>query len=396
MLVSLLTACASTGASHKTGDPEVNLNKISEELAEPQLLDVWIELFDPGKLPQDKEDTLGLSHEIREAEARYIPIHLREVIEKTGYWGAVRVVPYHTEGAEVLVRGVILSSDGTQLELEISAEDASGRVWFNKTYQGEVDSTVYKNTFEDFEPFQSVYRLIANDLAQFRNGLSDQDRIKIRQYANVRFAADMAPDAFANHIQRNDNDLYQLNRLPAENDPAFQRVLLIRERDFLFIDVLNGHFDNYYIEMEYPYLEWRKARNYEEAAIAELKQDSNKHMILGAAAILGAIALEVMGGSDARAATNILRDVMVIGGAVAIKKGFDIRGQSSIHQAAIEELGDSFSNETKPLVVEVDDEIYELTGSAEVQYQQWRELMREIYASELGLDTITTSMSSDN
>ena len=378
-VLSMLSACASTVSSQRKGDPPVTLSKVNEELPEAQLMDVWIELFDPGELPTKEKDALGLSKEIREAEARYIPIHLRSVIEKTGYWGAVRVVPYDTEGAEVLLRGLIVSSDGSELKLKVSAEDASGRVWFRKTYKGEVEPGSYDVLSENTDSFQAVYRLIANDLAKFRNKLTDQERIAIRQYADVRFAADMAPDAFAGHLQVDDKGIYHLNRLPAENDPAFQRVQVIRERDFMLIDTLNGQFDNYYLEMGVPYTEWRKARSLEAESLREVKRKANTRKILGAMAILGAIALEASGSSN-----GTLRDVMVLGGAVAIKQGMDINAQSPIHQAAIEELGESFSSEAQPLVVEVDGEVHKLTGSAESQYQQWRALMREIYASETG------------
>ena len=388
MVLGLLSSCASTTSIQKKDSPPVALSKISQELPEEQLLDVWIELFDPGELPTREKDALGLSLDIRKAEARYMPIQLRGVMEKTGYWGAVRVVPYNTEGAELLVRGLIVASDGAELELKITAEDASGRVWFRKTYKAEVDPQIYDMLPEHTDSFQAVYRMIANDLAEFRNKLTDQERIAIRQYADVRFAADMAPDAFAGHLQRDDKGIYQLNRLPAKNDPAFQRVQVIRERDFLLIDTLNGHFDNYYLEMVGPYTEWRKARSLETEALREVKKKANTRKALGVAAILGAIAIEALGGGN----TGTLRDVMVLGGAVAIKQGMDINAQSPIHQAAIEELGDSFSSEAKPLVVEVDGEVYELTGSAEVQYKQWRSLMREIYASETGLGAADASV----
>lgn len=386
-VLSMLSACASTVSSQRKGDPPVILSKVSEELPEAQLMDVWIELFDPGVLPTKEKDALGLSQEIREAEARYIPVHLRGVIEKTGYWGAVRVVPFDTEGAEVLLRGLIVSSDGSELELKVSAEDASGRIWFRKTYKGEVEPGIYDVMPENTDSFQAVYRLIANDLAKFRNELTDQERIAIRQYADMRFAADMAPDAFAGHLQLDEKGIYQLDRLPAENDPAFQRVQIVRERDFMLIDTLNGQFDNYYLEMGVPYTEWRKARSLEAESLREVKKKANTRKFLGAMAILGAIALEATGSSN-----GTLRDVMVLGGAVAIKQGMDINAQSSIHQAAIEELGESFSSEAQPLVVEVDGEAHKLTGSAEAQYQQWRALMREIYASETGLGSADISL----
>jgi hypothetical protein len=394
VVLSLLSACASTGSSHKKDAPPVALVKITQELSEAQLLDVWIELFDPGVLPTKEKDALGLSMDIREAEARYMPIQLRGVMEKTGYWGAVRVVPYNTEGADVLVRGLIVSSDGAELVLKITAEDASGQVWFRKTYTGEVDPQIYEVLPESIDSFQAVYRMIANDLVEYRNGLSDQERIAIRQFADLRFAADMAPDAFGGHLQRNDKGLYEMNHLPAENDPAFQRVQIVRERDFLLIDTLNGHFDNYYLEMTSPYLEWRKARSYEAAALREVKKKANTRKALGVAAILGAIAIEALGGPNTRAATGTLRDVMVLGGAVAIKQGMDINAQSPMHKAALEELGQSFSSEAKPMTVNVDGEVYKLTGSAEVQYQQWRALMREIYASETGLGPINSTVDS--
>ena len=391
-ILGLLSACAATTSNHRKDSPPVDLQKISQELPDEQLLDVWIELFDPGELPTKEKEALGLSKEIRAAEARYMPIHLRAVMEKTGYWGAVRVVPYNTEGAEVLVRGLVLDSNGEELKLQITAEDASGRTWFKKTYRGEVDPQVYDLLRGNNDSFQMVYRLIANDLATARNKLTGEEITAIRRFAEVRFAADMAPDAFAGHLERDKKGNYQLNRLPAGNDPAFKRVLLVRERDFLLVDTLNGHFENFYLEMKEPYKEWRKARGLESASLREVKKKANTRKALGVAAILGAIAIEALGGPNTRAATGTLRDVMVLGGAVAIKQGMDINAQSPIHQAAIEELGDSFTTEMKPMVVDVDGEVLELTGSAEAQYQQWRELMREMYQAETGLLTPEPSL----
>ena len=68
-----------------------------------------------------------------------MPEQLRAAMESTGYWGAVRVVPQDTEGGELLVRGTIIVSDGEQLELEITALDATGREWFNRGYEEEVE-----------------------------------------------------------------------------------------------------------------------------------------------------------------------------------------------------------------------------------------------------------------
>ena len=386
MLVStvLLAGCATTAPKKNVAEQEA-LQKASLELPEVQLLDVWIEIFDPGELPTKEKESRGLSGEIRDAEARFMAVHLRGVMEKTGYWGAVRVVPENTEGAEVLVQGTILASDGEVLTLEITAQDASGREWFKRIYQASATADDYRDMQTGSDSFEPVYHAIANDLAEYRSGLTDEDRLKIRQIADMRFARDMLPDAFSGYVSKDEKGSYQLVKLPAEDDPAYQRVRIIRERDLLLIDTLNGHYDNFYRDLSFPYEEWRKARSIEAESLREVKKKANTRKALGVAAIVGAIAIEALGGSNTRASTGTARDVMVIGGLYAIKSGMDINAQSTIHQEAIEELGISFSSETKPLVVEVEGEVHELTGSAEAQYEQWRDLMRKIYASETGL-----------
>ena len=385
LLLILLAGCSGIG-THRNVNNDEQVQKSETEISEDQLLDVWIELFDPGALPDNKEKANGLSTEIREAEARYMPLQLRDTMEKTGYWGAVRVVPQGAEGGEVLVRGAIVASDGENLELAITALDASGREWFRSTYEAEVSVEAYQSAGQSGqEVFQALYNAIANDLAAHRATLAAEDIVNVRRVAALRFAADLAPDAFASYIQRGEDGRATVMQLPALDDPMYRRVNAIRERDFLLIDTLNGHFDNFYHEMQDPYEQWRKTRGEELAAMREIQRQARNRKLAGAAAILGAIAIEVLGGDSTRASTGSLRNVMIVGGAYAIKTGFDKDSETTIHREAIEELGESFSSETRPLVVEVEGETHELTGSAEVQYSKWRALLKSIYASETGL-----------
>ena len=95
-------------------------------------LNVSIQIFEPGELPKDKEDRLGLSVEIRKSEARYMPIHLKYTLQRTGFWGNVRVLPADNEGSEVVLKGKIINSDGENIELNIQAYDATNKKWFDK------------------------------------------------------------------------------------------------------------------------------------------------------------------------------------------------------------------------------------------------------------------------
>ncbi len=379
----ILLAGCTTYPSRGTPPPTEPLDKAALELSEDQLLDVSIERFEPGSLPEDEERARGLSPEIRDAESRYLPLQLRDTLESTGYWGAVRVLPMASPGAELLVQGRILASDGESLQLQIQASDATGRQWFDRQYDAWIDLARYQGTAEG-DAFYALYNAIANDLASFRAALSAEQLLEIRRVAELRFAADMAPDVFEPYLQATPEGGYRPRRLPAEDDPMYLRIQTIRARDALLVDTLNGHFDNYYLEMQQPYDDWRRSRLEEIDNVRELESQANQRKLLGAAAIVGAIALGAMGGSDTQISTSTLRDVMVLGGAYAIKTGFDKDSETEIHREAIEELGDSFRSESQPLVVEVDGEVHELSGSAEAQYGQWRQLLQAIYATETG------------
>jgi hypothetical protein len=50
------------------------------------------------------------------------------------------------------------------------------------------------------------------------------------------------------------------------------RVNAIRERDFMLIDTLNGHFDNFHAAMQEPYFQWRKSRLEELEAMREIQR----------------------------------------------------------------------------------------------------------------------------
>ncbi|MGB7451970.1 MAG: hypothetical protein WBM36_07575 [Lysobacterales bacterium] len=380
----LLSACTTTSGGRRNIEDSVVVDKSLTEIPESQLLNASIEVFDPGALPEDEKQANGLSMDIRKAEARYMPEQLRATMEKTGYWGAVRVVPRGLTNGELLVSGTILESNGLQLDLKISAKDATGRKWFTREYRAGVEAAYYQVSGLSKEVFQPLYRTVANDLAEFFKGLTDEDITSIRRVAELRFAADIAPEAYNGYLELNETGEYTVVHLPSYDDPMYTRVQAIQERDLLMIDTLNGHFDNFTREMQQPYTEWRKARSDEAEKQKALEKAALNRTLLGVASIVGAIFVGVAA-PEYNSGLDTLTDVMVLGGAAAIKSGMDKRSEAAIHRESIEELGISFSSEARPLVVEVEGKSVELTGSAEAQYEQWRVLMGQIYASETGL-----------
>jgi hypothetical protein len=377
---ALLGACS--GVEHKDVEP-TNIDMAQYELAESALLDVGIITFNPGTEGVEIDEEEGIFPDIRKSEARYIPVHLKNTMQRTGYWGAVRVIPSRTEATDVMVTGKILRSDGETLELAIDAHDATGRHWFSHVYEASKEADEYKNhRRREEDPFQDLYNTIANDLAKHKASLTSADFKNIRQVAELRFAAWLAPDVFASYLSEDEDGIWHVKSLPARDDPMLRRVLTIREREYMLIDTLTSHYDVFYANMWDPYVGWRKSRSEEMEALREVENEALWRKIGGGALIAGAIALDLLGGGNN---TATLRNVMLVGGAVAVKSGIDLGGQAEIHEDAIRELGVSFDAEVKPMIVDVDGETVELTGSAEAQYADWRRILKSIYATETGL-----------
>jgi hypothetical protein len=51
---------------------------------------------------------------------------------------------------------------------------------------------------------------------------------------------------------------------------------------------------------------------------------------------------------------------------------------------SLEELGQSLEDEVAPQVISLEDRTITLTGSVEEQYEQWREVLAELYSVEIG------------
>ena len=375
----ILSGCASL--SNKVADG-VKPIVATQELDSSELLDVAIVVFDSEELTDKEIRELGLSEEIRRAEERFIPIHLKYTMQRTGHWGAVRVVPAEN-AAHVQVRGTIIRSDGEQLSLDIEAYDSRGVSWFENSYSEELGLVDFYGTSPgEKDPFQDLYNTIANDLVEHRSQLPPTAIREIQQISELRTAQDMARDAFSGHLSRNEEGRYSLIRLPVESDPMLKRVRAVQVRDDMLLDTINGYYEIYYNDLWQPYGDWRKLYNEELAALNEVKKQALTRQLFGLASIIGGVALST--GNNNLSSSN-LPGVMVMGGAAAIYSGFQKQEETKIHRDVIEELSISFSSEADPLVVEVVGETVRLTGSAEEQYQKWRDMLQQIYAAETGL-----------
>ncbi len=382
--LALISGCA-TVPGKQVGDQVAPLTP-SGELDDSVVLNVSIQVFDPGELPENPDKRKGLSAEIREAESRFAPIHLKHTLQRTGYWGVVRVVPDSDVGAEVLVQGRIEHSDGENVALQVVVTDARNVVWFERTYAETARPEEHLQVeVEKEDVFQDLFNTIANDLVLYRNRLSGQEIKEIRLVADLKYARSMAPDVFDQYLAVDEGGRLSVSRLPARGDPMVERVEAVKVRDDLLVDTINDYYDIYYQDLWEPYSNWRRYRHEEASTLRKLEREALTKQVLGITAIVGAIALAATGDYDTAVRTRPLQDVLLAGGAYAVYSGHQSRQESKINEDAIEELGTSFSSEAEPLTIEVEGQAVRLTGSAEQQYATWRGLLKQIYAQETGL-----------
>jgi hypothetical protein len=354
------------------------------EIPESELLDVGIHIFDPNLENPVDDDERMLFPEVRKAESRFIPYQLMASLQKSSAWGAVRVIPNQQSSVDVNVEGKILQSDGEQLLLFVTVRDATGNVWFEKEYEALASKYAYTadRGYNAPDPFQGLYNRIANDMLAYRRQQPSSELLRIRTVAELKFAQNFSPTAFGEHLKQSDQGTYSIQRLPADNDPMMERIRLIRERDYLFVDTLQDYYGTFVKEMQGSYQEWRKMSYDEVIALRELKRDARNRTIAGIAAIIAGVAAAGGDNGSSRAAGS----VAVAAGGYLIKSGFDKRAESQMHIEALMELGDSLEADIEPQVIELEDRTITLSGSVENQYEQWRELLQEIYRIDTGIN----------
>lgn len=362
------------------------LDVASLQVSEALLLDVGIINFDTGVPEKNDINKTGIYPEVRMAEARYLPYHIKTTLQGTGFWGAVRVIPSKEVATDVIVSGVIEQSDGEYITVLVTAEDALGRHWFEKSYSMQTGISSYAEYRDRTnDPYQKVFNEIANDLHDYVLTMEPKDIARIRQASELKFFADMAPEAYGEHLSINDDGEVTIQRLPAENDPMVARLRQIRERDRLVIDTLNEHYANFYYGIALPYEGWRKRTREHSVAYRQTRRSATMRALLGAAVVAGSISFDANSSNYSRyRAQRAAQAVAIDRGMRTIMDALRQRSAANLHREEIKELSESFVAEAAPMVVQVQGETMRLTGTAEAQYESWRKLLRQIHETETG------------
>jgi hypothetical protein len=396
--LSLLAASAALLAGCSSSEVlvahQVELVAAEEQapLPEERLLDVAVAVFDPG-VPEgeiDKEVLEELLREgtfvhIRRTEARYMAVELRDTLQRSRQWGRVWVTPATTTAADINVAAEILNSDGDQFALRVNAVDASGRAWISdKRYEmATAAGSFNRQRYPELDPYQDVFTQIANDLATAQAALSAREVDTLRQIAALRFAGELSPDAFAGYVEQNGRGEYQLLRLPATGDPMFARTQGIRQREFLFLDTLNQHYSRFHGSTVESYDGWRQYAREEAISVRELTRSARWRTGLGIATIVASMVYG-SNSNNSSFSDRLVRDALMYVGMDVLRSASVHRQEKRLHSQTLQELSESFDDDVQPLVVQIEGTTHRLTGTAELQYEEWRQLLRQLLIEETG------------
>ncbi len=345
----------------------VALQLASASLPTSALLDIGVAVFTSTVSAEQTSDANAwLFAEISRKETQYLPYVLRTTLIASNQWGAVRVLPENDPSVDLLVHGTIFQSDGEVLDLAIRATDSTGREWLNKRYMEVAAMSDYPDTtrftagrrFDAnnfIDPFQDVYDLIANDLQAARNAIDAGALAEIQLVAEMLYANDIAPDAFARTLQINADGTRSVASLPADDDPMRKRIEEIRLRHYLFIDTVDDYYRALYDEMQPAYVLWRRF------SLEQIQIETGDRLR----------EFEPANYSDSN---NYL----------SLTQRYDRYKWSKIYEQEFTELASGFNNEIAPAILELNQQVHGLSGSMESQYRQWRGILQDIFRLETG------------
>jgi hypothetical protein len=357
-----------------------------QSVAKPKL-DVIIPVFDPG-LPEKTEDyeKEGIWPELRRAESTRFAYKLKEALDKTEQFGAVRVTPDKNATGDLYVLGKIKKSNGQDVEMALNVVDISGKEWIDDSFSHEVPD-IFHNDLRNKgkDPYDPMFDEAAQKIVDQLKYHGAKDLEDIQYLTNLRFGANFSEEAFMQHMKLEGDEVKLVSKFN-ENDPMYRRIQAIRTRDQLFVDGLQANYAQFSETMNESYLMWQEQSQLEMKAEHEAKMKA-AGQTAGAVALFGLAILSAVAGVRSKTSGSTTAGVAgaAIGGMVGmdlLQKSFKTSDEAKVHRDALNELGQSLDMKLAPQVIEFEKQTVKLTGDAKEQFAQWREFLKKIYEQE--------------
>jgi len=387
ILIILLLAFLAGCATNSGVGPNYQYDSEKVDIANAEPFDVSIGVFNPGLPEQSSYGEKGIWPELRRAESMYMAVRLRDVLTDSENFGAVRVTPDLSSSADIYIKAKILKSNGEDVSLRVTVIDSTGKQWISKKYSHRVTSIAFntprnkdsKNTLK-IDPYKPIFIKINNDIAKYmKKRIRSKNADTINTVTDVRYAQNFSPNAFSDILQEI-RGKYWLNGKPAVDDPTMGRVQNIKYRDQMFIDNMQVNYDGFSSDMDGSYKIWQEQSYAESKAAREAASAAFWQGVAGAIVMGATIAAAGDSNSFESAAWT-----GAVGGAVAgslFEGSFKRSSEAKIHRDSLNEIASAIDGNLSPSVIEMEDTTVTLTGTAEEQSQQWKDILKKIYIAE--------------
>lgn len=361
-----------------------------------------VSVFHPGyDLSSENLESEGVWPELRNVESMRIAVKLKQAIIGINQFHEVLVVPDTSVSADFFLLGSIRDSTGEVLSLRYSLVDSTGKQWITAQAEHRVELGWHQRFGHlGIDPFTPLYTEVANEVWKVIKKLDADHRsvskrrskskklsqvetlhavraIVAAQYFNSAIYGDalrVASDSKTNY------DTYQINFLPDQDTEDWLRIDRLRARDNEFLQLLDQHYEDFYTEVNPTYEDWQEesfpiAR---EIRLAKRSKTISKISAIAAGIITAAIAAD--------ADTTSQRDTaLAAGGAVTaglLVNSWVKKQKANTNLARFNEMSQSYHDGFISHNVEAQGNVISLVGTATEQYQQWQDILRNLYEKE--------------
>ncbi|MCY4148449.1 MAG: hypothetical protein OXF73_03665 [Gammaproteobacteria bacterium] len=371
----------STSAANQVG-PAASTEKTrsNEKASELLPLEIAVLHFDPN-IPEDPADLekFEIWPELRRVESNRFALNLKASLQDTNAVGRVRVVPGNEATSDLYVAGKILKSNGEDIEIHVTCKDISGRNWCNRKFRHRVHESFYRDLRnKGKDAYEPVFVAVADYIIETLRKRDAAYLQELPTLKEIRFGNSISTETFAKYLDFKAKHV-ELASLPASNDPMLERIRNIRIQDQLFVDRLQAQFEGFNYQVDDSYRVWQEQSLQDVRTARELQRKAQEQKFLGALLLLGA----AVGAANAdSSAEEVATAAALVGGAMTLSQGFQNSNEAKFHRDSINEIGRTADSAVAPHVIRFEEETKELKGTADEQYRQWIELLREIYLLE--------------
>ena len=359
-----------------------------------------IPVLDPG-LPENRAvwEERGIWPELRRAESVRCAQQIANAIRDLGHFESVIVAPDTSVSADLYLLGEIAASNGEDLKIRYRLLDATGKTWIQKkTAKHRVPLGWHaNNTDRQADPFDALYAAIARDvekslttqarrhastskqnakrLAKGKSPrMSDLDKVALTR--DLVLAGYFAPDRYGDALKQSGGRM-KIQYVPYTGDEDWSRIQSVSARDDAFGSHLSSEYAAFAEKMQGSYALWQQDSFPYAREQRILKERATAQGVLGALAAVATVAAAADGdvGTLPTVAAGVASTALIV-------SAFRTNNRRKDQVRQLNELGRSLQAELAPSVVEMRESTVTLRGTAREQFQQWRSLLRDLYAND--------------